>query len=133
MKNKGFYALWGAAYILCVLLGFVPQPAGFLKVLMVVLSLAFFLPGGILLYRSIRDQDKQTRKTIRLISAASLILTLLALVANFLVVFASPLAGALMYVLLVIVSAPMAASGYWVLSMFLWACLLMGSFLKVRK
>ena len=133
MKNNALFALWGGAYILCVLLGFVAQPAGFLKILMLILSLAFFIPGVILLYRAIQGRDKKTLKLLRLVCTASLALTLIALVASFLTVLASDLVGRLMHVLLVIVSAPMVASGYWVLSMFLWACLLMGTFLKPKK
>ena len=34
---------------------------------------------------------------------------------------------------LVVVSTPMVASGYWVLSLFLWACLLMVSLKKCQK
>ena len=110
MKNKHLSALWGAAYILCVLLGFVPQPAGILRLVLTILSLSFFAPGFCLLYRALRAGDRKTVKTLRILSAASLALTLLLLVCNFLSVLASPFVGNLCYALLVLVSAPMVAS-----------------------
>ena len=70
---------------------------------------------------------------VRILSACSLVLTLVALVANFLGVLASDLVGSLLYVLLVLVSTPMVCSGIWVASLFLWACLLMATFLKIKK
>ena len=133
MKKNTLFVLWGAGYLLCVLLGFIPQPVGALRVLLSLCSLAFFVPGFLLLYHSLQEGDRKTRKTIRLISAASLALTLLALVGNFLSVLASALVGNLLYVVLLFVSAPMVASGYWVASIFLWACLFIGSFLKGKR
>lgn len=133
MKKHSLFILWGAGYMLCVLLGFIPQPAGVLRVLLTLLSLAFFIPGFLLLYYSLREGDRKTRKTIRLISAASLVLTLLTLVGNFLSVLASAFVGNILYVVLLFVSAPMISSGYWVVSIFLWACLLIGSFLKGKQ
>ena len=133
MKKNTLFALWGAGYLLCVLLGFIHEPTGALRVLLSLFSLAFFVPGFLLLYDSLQKGDRKTRKTIRLISAASLVLTLLALIGNFLSVLSSAFMGNVLYVLLVFVSAPMVASGYWVASMFLWACLLIGSFLKGKQ
>ena len=119
MKKNSLFILWGAGYMLWVLL--------------TLLSLAFFIPGFLLLYYSLREGEWKTRKIVRLISAASLVLTLLALVGNFLSVLASAFVGNLLYVVLLFVSAPMISSGYWVVSIFLWACLLIGSFLKGKQ
>ena len=71
-------------------------------------------------------------RTIRNLSVASLALTLVLLVVNFLSVGASKAAGDVLYVLLIILSAPMVCGQVWVLSLFLWACLLMVC-LKYRK
>jgi hypothetical protein len=72
-------------------------------------------------------------RCIRNISAASLILTLLLLVANFASVGASVAVGDFLYGLLVVVSAPMVCSQFWVVSLFLWACLLMVSISFLKK
>ena len=54
-------------------------------------------------------------------------MTLFLLVANFLTAGATALTGDLLYGFLVILSAPMFCGQAWVLSLFLWACLLMSS------
>ena len=55
------------------------------------------------------------------------------LVANFLSALGSVTLGDVLYGMLVIVSSPMVCSGYWVLSLFLWACLLMSSLSQLKK
>ena len=126
MKEKLTYALWGVLFIVCACLGFVRDAAGFGKVLLVLSSLIFFLPGVLLLYWG-------QRKQVRIISICSLGATLVLLVANFFSVLASERVGDILYILLVLISSPMACSQYWVLSLFLWACLLMATFLKPNK
>ena len=133
MKNKSLYILWGMLYVLCTLLGFIPQPAGFLRVLMLVFSALFYIPGFILVHTALQQNDKKTLRTLRIISAGSLVLTLAALVGNFLGVLASEAVGNLLYVALVLVSTPMVCSGFWVAPLFIWACLLFASFLKTKK
>ena len=133
MKIKSLSILWTALYLLCTLLGFIPNPVGFLKILMLIFALAFFIPGGILVYDALQQRNKKVLRGIRILSAGSLGLTLAVLVANFLGVLASEAIGSFLYVLLVLVSTPMVCSGYWVVSLFLWACLLMATFLKPGK
>ena len=133
MKTKSLYILWIMLYVLCTLLGFIPNPVGFLRVLMVACALAFFIPGGFLVHTALQQRNKKALRTLRIISASSLILTLVSLVANFLGVLASEAVGNLLYVLLVLVSTPMVCSGFWVASLFLWACLLMATYLKSKK
>ena len=119
MKNTVLYIFWGCLYALCVGLGTVENPAGFGKVLLVLTSLIFFLPPGYLLYDGIQNRRKKQVVVIRIISIVSLSLTLVLLVANFLSVGASAAAGRRLYELLN-------------LSLFLWACLLWGSFKKKK-
>ena len=133
MKTKSLYILWGMLYVLCTLLGFIPNPTGFLRGLMIACSLAFFIPGGILVYDALQQKNPKVLRWVRILSAGSLGLTLVVLVANFLGVLASGAIGTLLYVLLVLVSTPMVCSGYWVASLFLWACLLIATFLKTKK
>ena len=62
---------------------------------------------------------------VRNLSAISLGVTLFLLVLNFLSGKASDAMGEFLYGLLTMLSAPMVCSQYWLLSLFLWACLLM--------
>ena len=123
MKVKILYALWAALFILCAGLGFIPEPAENLQILLTLVSLLFFLPPAVLLYRA----DPMTAKLIRNLSALSLGTTLVLLVLNFLTVFFSEKTGQVLNHVLTIVSSPMVCSGHWALSLFLWACLLMAS------
>ena len=133
MKTKSLYILWGMLYVLCTLLGFIPNPTGFLRGLMLFFSAVFYFPGFILIHTAHQQNDKKTLRTLRIISAASLALTLAALVANFQWVMASEAVGNLLYVVLVLVSTPMVCSGLWAAPLFIWACLLFATFLKPKK
>ena len=126
MKVKLTYALWGVLFIICACLGFVRNPSGFGKVLLTLSSLIFFLPGWLLL-------SWGQRKQVRIICVCSLGISLVLLVANFFSVLASQTVGDVLHSLLVVLSAPMVCSQYWVLSLFLWACLLMATIFKSKK
>ena len=125
MSNKTLYFIWGGLFIFCGLLGFIPQPEGIVKVLMVLSSLVFFVPGAMLLYLNHKDGNLGTIKVVRNLSAISLGVTLFLLVLNFLSGKASDAMGEFLYGLLVMLSSPMVCSQYWFLPLFLWACLLM--------
>ena len=127
MKNKILYLIWGGLFILCALLGFIPQPEGFLYVVLLITAILFFVPGGLLLYNAYRSKDLATMAVIRTLSLVSLIATLIFLVLNFLSAEATEAAGDLLYGFLVILSAPMVCSQNWLISLFLWSCLLMTS------
>ncbi len=133
MKKRSLYTYWGICFILCAGLGFIPNPAGLVKAVMVLLSLLFFLPGALVLYGGIRREDRAAVSRIRTLSAVSLLATLLTLVANLLVTRAPTLVGDLFYALLVIVSTPMVCGQYWIVSLFLWSCLLVASILWMPK
>ena len=127
MTNKQLYTLWGGLFFLCAALGFLPQPQGFLRFFLTVLAVAFFLPGGVLLARAKKGRDIPTLRLIRNLALASLGLTLGMILANFFSVLGSAALGDALYAGLVILSSPMVCSGYWLLSLFLWACLLVVS------
>jgi len=133
MTKKTYFALWGALFILCAGLGFIPAPGGALRLCMILAGLAFFAPPGVLLWQAGKAGDRHTLLLIRNLSAASLILTVAVLIANFLGFMAPELLGNLLYGILVIVSSPMVCSQYWALSLFLWACLLMASLQMLKK
>ena len=128
MNKKVLFVLWGVLFILCAGLGFIPEPQGVLKGVMTAASVLFFLPPAVLLYRA----DRDTGLLIRNLSALSLGTTLLTLILNFGLAVSSETLGNILHYILVVVSSPMICSGYWVLSLFLWACLLMGSLKKTK-
>lgn len=133
MKDSKLYALWGAAYILCGLLGFIREPNGFVMAVLVLLAVFFFVPGGMLLYRGYKERNAVKIKTIRNISLIWLGMTLVLLIANFLTAGATELTGDLLYGFLVFLTAPMCCGQFWILSLFLWACLLMASLSCLKK
>ena len=121
MSNKALYIIWGGLYILCAGLGFMQPGAEEAANAMTLLSVAFFIPGAVLLYRGQKVQ-------IRLLSAISLGVTVVCILLNILSVGMADIDGRILYTLLGLLSAPMFCSRMWLLSLFLWACLLMGSF-----
>ena len=130
-NEKILYAVWGLLYILCAGLGFVSEPEGLAKGVLVITALLFFVPGAVLVYRGVHEKEKGLLVRVRITAAVSLSLTLVLLIVNFMSVTASAQVGNVLYALLVLVSAPMICSQYWVMSLFLWACLLMASFTRL--
>ena len=133
MNRKFLFALWGGLFIVCAAMGFIPDPAGVGRILLTLLSIAFFVPPALALYQAIQDGDRPVLRLIQNLSALSLGLTLVLLVLNFLSALRSETLGDILYNILTIVSSPMVCSGCWVLSLFLWACLLMVSLKGLRK
>ncbi|MBE6943581.1 MAG: hypothetical protein E7453_04895 [Ruminococcaceae bacterium] len=124
---------WLGMYVLCTVFGFIDTKNGFLQAIFALFSVGFFLPGGILLYEAVTDKDRRTVRIIRGISIASLILTMVFIILNALTLPSGEAVGDRMNALLIIVSTPMFSSQMWALSLFLWSCLLMGSFFKKTK
>lgn len=133
MNQKTLFALWGGLFVLCAVLGFIPEPAGFLKFVLVVLALGFFLPPALLLHRAGKKKDRHCVTLVRNLSAVWLALTCGLLVVNFLSLMGSAALGDLLYAILIVASAPMACGQYWILTMFCWACLLFTSIHLLKK
>ena len=136
MTGKKLFALWGVLFVICAGLGFVPlkgELSGTVQGLLTVVSVVFFVPPAVLVYRAGKSSDRDTLKLVRNLSLASLTLTLVLLVLNLVSAMGSKVLGDLLHGMLVVVSAPMVCSGYWALSLFLWACLLMTSLKFLRK
>jgi len=132
MKQKVLYALWGVAYILCLGLGLIPERSAATGAVLTVLSVLFFLPGALLLGQALKANDKNTLLFLRTISIASLSLTVLALLGNLLSLYSSIALGNVMHAILCIVSVPLLCSDFWLLPLFLWACLLFATFHKSK-
>ena len=127
MNRKFLYALWGGLFVACGALGFVPQPGSVLTWLMAALGLLFFLPPMLLLHRAKAASHRPTAVLVRNIAAASLGLTFVLLVANFLSLLGSVALGNVLNVVLAIVSTPMFCGQVWALTLFCWAFLLIAA------
>lgn len=132
MKEKVLYYVWAVLYAICAALGFVPEAEGIGRVLLVLTALIFFLPGIGLVVLGLRQQDRKILRRVRIIAIISLSLTLCLLMANVAVAVGAETVNNFLHVLLVLVSAPMLCGQYWVMSLFLWACLLFASFMKPK-
>lgn len=130
MKKKVLSGMWIFMYVMCSILGLIEPENGFQKWAMTITSVLFFLPPAALLVDAFKDQDTTTMFRVRLLSIISLCGTLLGLIVNIAVVGASENVGTAMYIVLNFLSVPMLCSRHYVLSMFLWACLLFVSIPK---
>lgn len=117
--------LWAGMFILCAVLGFVPGAEGFSYWMMVAMSVLFFVPPALLLYRSWKDRDAKQLRLVRNLALISLIGTSVLLIANFLSVLGGQLLGKILYWVLVIFSTPMICSQNWAICLFVWALVLM--------
>ena len=132
MKKSSLYYIWLGVFVLCFGLSLIPTPSSALSVVLKILSVGFFVPPAVLLFQAKQNKDTKTVNWVRLISGLSLGLTLVALIANIASTAGSETLGNVLYVILIWVSSPMICSGYWALSLFLWAFLFCGTFL-LRK
>lgn len=133
MKEKVLYAFWLCFYILCVGLGTVTERSTGLDIAFTVLSLIFFIPGFLILWEGIHSGDRKLLLRLRAVSITSLVLTVSLIVLNILTVTAGSAVGQVMNDLLILVSAPMFCCYWNWLSLFLWACLFVGSFPRIWK
>lgn len=133
MRKTGLLAAWGGLFVICAGLGFLPEPQGALRGLLIALAVVFFLPGALLLWQGRRQKDDDAIRLVRNLSALSLGLTLALLVANVASVLAPETVGNLLHGALGVVSVPMFCGQVWVMSLFLWACLLICSLRLLPK
>ena len=133
MKKNGLFVLWGVLFAVCAGLGFVTQPGAALKVLMIALGLVFFAPPVILLSRAQKVRDLSTAALVRNLSALSLGLTLVLLVANVLSLLGGKALGNVLNAILAIVSVPMFCGQIWILSLFCWAFLMIAANKLVKQ
>ena len=131
MKQKTLYPIWGLAYILCAVLGFIDQRNGAVDIAFAVIAVLFFIPGVLILVDAYKNNDKKGLRRLRYISLASLVLTLSLIVVTFASATGSQALGTVLHYALGILSAPMFCAGIWVLPIFLWACLFIASFPKI--
>ena len=129
MKNKTLWILWGCLWGLTALLGFIPSPAGIGKAMLILLALGFFVPPVLLLYRG----DRKTAGILRTLSLVWLGITVVLLVLNLLSIRSTRIVGDMLYCLLVVLTAPMVCGQYWLIVIFLWACLLFAAIFRGKQ
>ncbi len=132
MNKKRWYIAWAVLYGVCTGLSCISDPEGVVAGLAVTAALLFFLPPAVLLYQAIPREQWETVRLIRNLSIVSLVLTLGMLILNLMSVGLSDTLGLVLHAVLILVSVPMVCMQAWIVSLFLWACLLMVT-LKYRK
>ena len=132
-KTKKLWIAWAVLYGICTMLSFFISVPGIFSGVMTVLSIGFFVPGLLLILEGKKQGSGALLKKVRLVCLLSLGLTLFTIVLNFFSVNASAVWGIAAYWFLILVSTPMVCSQFWVISLFLWACLLMGSITCLKK
>ena len=68
MNKTSWYTIWGGMFILCAGLGFIPAPGGFLKFLLVLLSLGFFAVP-VLLVKELENSEEDLRDDVYLVES----------------------------------------------------------------
>ena len=64
-RKSKLYVAWGIMYVICTILGFINTNNGLLQAIFALVSMGFFLPGGVLLYEAVGEKDKKTVHTVR--------------------------------------------------------------------
>lgn len=134
-KDKGILkACWVGMYILCAVLGFLDVTETAAKVLLMVLSILFFLPPFADIWFSWQRKDTAELRLIRNLSLISLGGTTVLLVVNVLSTLSnSTLVGDILHYVLVLVSVPFVCGQYSIYSLLLWAILLWSCIAVLRK
>ena len=128
LSYKTLYTLWAAMFVLTAVLGFVfPTAEGAAaRLALMLVSVLFFLPPWAILGRG----ERKHVLLVRYLSVASIVLTVVLLCLNLMSARWSEAVGIALNAALTVVSAPMLCSNFYVLPLFLWGALLMGTFGK---
>lgn len=133
MKKRILWILWLVMYGLCAGLAHISQRSGNQQWAIPALAALFFAPGGALLFEALRQGDQKTLRLLRWISAISVGLTVMLVLANVLSVFGSDTLGLVLHELLIFASVPMLCMGVWYVSLFLWCCIFFAALVGKRK
>lgn len=133
MKERILYLIWICLYIICVGMGTMIERNTALHIILMILSLIFFVPAVILLHDGLTSGNKKMLLRIRVVSLSSLILTLSMIVINIISVNAGENVGVVLNDMLMLFSAPMFCTYWRWLSIFLWACVFVSSFPRMWK
>ncbi len=131
MKERILYYVWIGLYIACVGMGTITERSTLMHIILMGLALVFFVPAVILLYGGISTGNSKMLLRVRIVSLCSLVLTLSMIVLNIMAVNAGDRIGTVLNDMLLLFSAPMFCSYWRGVSIFLWACVFVGSFPKM--
>ena len=132
LNYKTLYGIWAGLFALTAVLGLVFPSAGSRagRLALGAVSLLFFLPPWLILAKAGLQSSPLHRRIIRYLAIASLTATVVLICAGILSVGISRFWGDVLHVLLTILCAPLVCSNFYVLPLFGWATLLVGSFAK---
>ena len=133
MKKKLWLLLWAELFVLCAVLGFLPEEAGWLRLVKQAAAALFFVPPVVLLVLARRKGDDALRRCIRNLAALSLGLTAAVMALAVGTAVGSEALGNIVHGILTVISAPMICSEHWAASLFGWACLLAAAFPKSKS
>ena len=132
LSYKMLYIAWAILFALTAVLGFLfPDAEGApARIALLVTAAVFFLPPWLILRKSRKEEKRFHRWLVGFLSMASIVLTVVLLVLNLMSPLWGERVGIGLNAALVIVSAPMVCSNFFVLPIFCWGTLIMGSFTK---
>ena len=129
---KVLYLMWAVIFALTAVLGFlfpnVTETAP--RLLLQLVSVLFFLPPWSIVVKARAEANKKHVRIVRYLSISSIVLTVVLLCANLLSAGLGEALGNALNAALIIISAPLVCSNLYVLPLFLWGALLMGTFGK---
>ena len=130
LSYKTLYLAWAVLFALTAVLGFLfPQAEGApAKLALLVTAAVFFLPPWLILRKNRSEGKRFHARLVGFLAAASIVLTAALLVLNLMSPLWSEGVGIALNAALVIVSAPMVCSNFYVLPLFLWGTLLAAAF-----
>ena len=129
LRYRTLYILWAVLFVLTAVLGLAvtPKTVG-VRLAMQLAAAVFFLPPWLILTKAKAESSAHHRNLIRLLAAAALVLAMVMICLNIVAVHWSEGAAAAINIVTTVVTAPMVCGDAYVLSLFLWATLLVGSF-----
>ena len=130
LSYKMLYLAWAILFALTAVLGFIfPQVEGAgAKIALLVIAAVFFLPPWVILRKTRAEGRRFHARLVGFLAMASIVLTAMLLVLNLMSPLWNERVGIALNAALVIVSAPMVCSNFYVLPLFLWGMLLAAAF-----
>ena len=130
LSYKMLYIAWAILFALSAVLGFLfPEAEGAgAKIALLLTAAGFFLPPWLILRKSRKEGRRFHGWLIGFLAMASIVLTLVLLVLNLMSPMWNEQIGIALNAALVIISAPMVCSNFYVLPLFLWGMLLAAAF-----
>ena len=127
---KTLYTIWAFLFALTAVLGFVFPAAETMgaRLVLALIAVVFFLPPWLILAKARTEGRRFHRWLVGLLAASSIVLTAALLVLNLMSPRWSEAVGIALNAALVIISAPMVCSNFYVLPIFLWGMLLAAAF-----